>query len=93
MIADFLLKAFLVFAAVAVTDVFWTLYVTGATEGKIWRASVYSTMIVVCGSTATIEYVQDPRMILPAAMGAFVGTILPLLWRRYRQNATAQRTK
>jgi hypothetical protein len=83
--ADFIQKILLVFGAVAVTDVFWTLYVTGANDGKIWKASFYSTMIVLCGSTATIEYVQDPRMIIPAALGAFAGTMLPLLWRKHRK--------
>lgn len=74
----FWVKAFLVLLATASTDVFWTLYVTNAAQTNKWKAAFYSTMIILVGSFAVTEYVNDRIMVIPAAIGAFIGTFLPL---------------
>lgn len=72
------IKALLVLFATASTDLFWTLYITNAAEGNKWKASVFSSMIILVGSFAVVEYVNNVVMIIPATIGAFIGTFIPL---------------
>lgn len=83
---DFTLKAILVLLATASADFFWTMYITHATENKKWRASIYSSCIILVSSFTVVEYVHDRRLVVPAAIGAFVGTLIPL-WRKEKHNA------
>jgi hypothetical protein len=79
------IKALLVLLATASTDLFWTLYITNAAEGHKWRAALSSAMIILVGSLAVVEYVNNRWMIVPAAIGAFLGTLLPLHLKRKKQ--------
>lgn len=72
------ITALLVLVATASTDLFWTLYITNAAEGNKWKASIFSSMIILVGSLAVVEYVNNRWMIIPATIGAFLGTLAPL---------------
>ncbi len=77
-----IIKAILVMLATMVTDLFWTLYVTNASAGNKWAASLYSTCIILFGSYSVSEYVDNRIMVIPAAIGAFLGTMIPLSMKR-----------
>ena len=68
------MKAALVFLAVALADVLWTRYILCASERRAVAAAVYSAGIVLVGGMTTLAYVDDPRYLVPAALGAIVGT-------------------
>lgn len=65
-----------VFLAVAVADWFWTKYTLAVSAGLALEAGGYSAAIVVVGGFVTLSYVKDRRYLLPAALGAFLGTAL-----------------
>jgi hypothetical protein len=67
-------KAFLVFAAVALADGLWTRYIRAASDGRRWPAANYSAAIIAVGAFTTIAYIDDPRYLLPACLGAWAGT-------------------
>lgn len=58
------------------TDLAWGIYVKTLAKDKIYTAGVFSMLIMLFGATVTINYIGDHAMLLPAAAGAFVGTVL-----------------
>lgn len=79
MSADTCIRGAIVFAALFVLDIVWARYTTAITERRRIVASSYSAAIIVLGAYATINYIDDPRMIVPAMLGAFCGTFVGIL--------------
>lgn len=69
-------RALAVFLAVAMTDALWTHYIQAASDGHRFPAAAYSALIVLVGAFVTMQYVRDRIYIVPAVLGAFVGTYL-----------------
>lgn len=57
-------------------DAVWAVYIRSTADRKAGLASFCSAIIVVCGAFATLNFVDDPRLVLPAALGAAIGTFL-----------------
>ena len=73
-----IIKGLLVFCASFVFDIVWTYCIKCVSAGRIWPAAITSSMMVVLGSFTTIEYVTNHAMVVFAAAGAFVGTIVTM---------------
>jgi hypothetical protein len=71
-----MIRALAVFLAVAVSDIMWTRYIIHASSGASFPAASYAAGIVVVGAFVTLAYVRDRIYIIPAVLGAFVGTYL-----------------
>jgi hypothetical protein len=71
-----MIRALAVFLAVAVSDWLWTKYIVTASTGLAFLAASYAAGIVVVGAFVTLAYVRDRIHIIPAVLGAFVGTYL-----------------
>ena len=69
-----LLLALGVFATVAVGDWVWTRYSMAVASRHAHHAAVFAVLIVLVGAVSTLAYVDNHLMILPAALGAWVGT-------------------
>ena len=65
-----------VFLAVALTDSLWTGWIRAASDGSALPAASYSALIVLVGAFVTCSYVKDRIYLIPAVLGAFVGTWL-----------------
>lgn len=74
-----LLQVVLVFAATAFVDYAWSVYIRSLATTKMLRAAVWSSIIVFAGGFTTIEYISNHWMLIPAMVGAFVGTIVSSL--------------
>lgn len=74
------LKYVLIFFALLVTDIIWTLYINWAAEGKPIKAGVASIFIYVVGAFTIGEFVKDPWVLIPAGLGCFVGTYITIKW-------------
>lgn len=70
----FYLKASLVFISAFITDAVWAYYIKHTSQNNAWRSSASGAIIVLIGGLMTVEYVQDRRLILAAALGGFWGT-------------------
>lgn len=75
---DLLWKGLLIFGATAVSDLIWTMWILHATAGHKWRAASFSSAVIVLSGVTVVSYVEDHRLLAPAALGAFVGTWLTL---------------
>lgn len=76
-----LLKSLSVFVLVALQNLLWVACITYTTNNQPWRAAAASSVTVLATSAVTLSWVSDTRMILPAALGAFVGTCVSVKWR------------
>lgn len=69
-----LIDSILVFIAMVLTDAFWTLYFIATKEEKAVNAGFWSMMIIILGGFSTVSIVENTWNMIPAALGAFVGT-------------------
>lgn len=76
------MKALAVFVVTAAIDIIWTLCVRATSERRAGAASSWAAVLVVCASFNTLSIVESPALVIPAALGAFVGTYLAVKpWR------------
>lgn len=66
----------LVFVIAAGLDFLWARYITLLSLGEAWRAATYAAAIVAFGGLVTVLYVRNPFLLIPATLGAFVGTLV-----------------
>ncbi len=71
-------EAILIFLATAASDVLWVFYIRRTSKGKAISAAAFSSMIVLLGGFVVLAYVDNRWYLIPAAFGAFVGTILSI---------------
>ena len=76
------MKSLAVGLAVALADGLWALWIGAVAANRPILAGVYSVGLICCGAFVTVAYVQDRRQLLPASIGAFVGTYLSVRYGR-----------
>ena len=64
------------FLSMLVTDVVYTLLLKSVQNDKPIAASIWASLITFLGGVAIINYTNDNMMIIPAVLGAFVGTYI-----------------
>jgi hypothetical protein len=69
-----ILRGFLVFAATLAADICWAHYVRHAARGSRWWAALWGVGPVLAGAFSVLQYTADHWMVVPAVLGAFVGT-------------------
>ena len=70
----------LAFVAMAVLDFLWAVYTKKVTDGKAIAAASYASVLMVLNATVVMSFVKDAAILIPAALGAFVGTYLAVWW-------------
>lgn len=65
-----------VFLAVALADALWARWMLATSLGHAVLAGFYSAGLVLSGAFVTVAYIKDRRYLIPALLGAFVGTYL-----------------
>jgi len=58
------------------TDIVYTLLLKSVQNDKPVAASIWASLITFLGGIAVINYTTDNMMIIPAVLGAFVGTYI-----------------
>jgi hypothetical protein len=59
-----------------VSDYVWARYMANVAEGHGFVAANWAVGVIVLGAYLVISYVEDKRLIFPAAIGAWIGTYL-----------------
>ena len=72
------MKFLLVFLLVTIVDFIWARYIAHTAKNNAIKASCYAAILTLMGSVVTIAYVDNHYMIIPAALGALVGTYLSI---------------
>jgi uncharacterized membrane protein YfcA len=62
------------FTAMVLLDLVWVAYTKKVIKNKPALAGMYASAIMLINAVVTISYVTDPWMLLPVALGAFVGS-------------------
>jgi len=71
-------RAVLIFLATAFSDILWVLYIRRTSEGKAIAAAIFSSLIVLLGGFVILTYIGNKWYLVPAALGAFVGTVITI---------------
>lgn len=79
------IKYFLVFSAMIVTDYIWSEWMKSVSENKPFRAGLFSVGTVLAGSFVIISYIENPKYLIPACLGAFVGTYISVKMNERKQ--------
>lgn len=64
----------LAFLAMIAVDVLWAKYIMAASDRRALAAALYSCGIVLGGAVVTLAYVDNAWNLIPACIGATVGT-------------------
>jgi ABC-type enterochelin transport system permease subunit len=64
------------FLSMLVTDIVYTQLLKSVQNDKPFAASIWASLITFLGGVAIINYTSDNKMIIPAVLGAFVGTYI-----------------
>jgi hypothetical protein len=71
-------QAILAFGSMFILDFVWAHYTLHLVQKNASLAGVYALAITVCNAVVTIMFVADHWLIIPTAMGAFVGTYVAI---------------
>ncbi len=74
-----------VFFGMFFADICWTFYLFSVEERKSVVASFWATAIYLFGAFVVSSYVSDKMLIIPAAMGSFVGTFVTIEFKKWRE--------
>lgn len=77
-VIEALMPYVLVFGAVFALDFAWAFYTRAVTAGASLKAAFYAGGLIVLTGSAQIGYTHEPVLLIPAALGAFLGTFAAL---------------
>ena len=66
-------------------DVCWTYYFIKIEERKSAAAGIWGSAVYVCGAFGVLSYTEDKTLIIPAVLGAFVGTYLTIEYKKRKE--------
>jgi hypothetical protein len=74
-------------ATFALLDFVYARYTIAAAERKALKASLWAAVIPVLGGFVAIQYVDNHWLLIPTAVGAFVGTYIATRKTKETENA------
>jgi len=72
----FAINCLLVFVLMFTCDVIWALYFRFVNNKKALPASICGVLLYLFGSAVTIKWVENSIYLIPAVLGAFLGTYI-----------------
>lgn len=79
---NFWVKFVLVMLSLGIINALWTWYIKFVNDGKAFQSAMIGESIFLIQAFTTISYVHDPRLIVAATIGGFVGTYLTIKFGR-----------
>lgn len=83
-----MLEAALVFVSMFVVDIFYAIYLKSIENNKPLHASSMATVVFFIASIATIGYVDNHWLLIPACLGAFAGTWVGVKYNIKKQDGS-----
>jgi hypothetical protein len=74
-----------VFIAIALADVCWTFYFIKIEERKSLAAGIWGAGVYLCGAFAVVSYTTDRSLIIPAVLGAILGTWATVEYKKRKE--------
>lgn len=75
----------LVFLVVLVADMLWVQYIDYVAKYRPVLAANFGVLVYAASSMAIIAYTSDPIFLLPAFIGAWIGTYVVVRWKRNKE--------
>jgi len=72
-------KSILVFFAMAITDAVWARWMNAVANHNALEASFWTTGTILLGAFVVVSYVEDKRLVIPAALGGAIGTYISMI--------------
>lgn len=69
-------KVVAVFIATVVSDFIWAKYMVAIADRRDVVAANWAVLVIAIGAFLVVSYVEDRRLIIPAVIGAWIGTYL-----------------
>ena len=76
----------LVFLVVLVADMLWVQYIDYVARYKPVLAANFGVLVYAASSFAIIAYTSDPIFLIPAFIGAWIGTYLVVKWKKNKES-------
>ena len=70
----------LVFTAIFLTDICWTLCIRKIAQGRWHQAAFLSALVTSLTAIFTVAVVSDYYAVIPATLGAYLGTLVTVKW-------------
>jgi peptidoglycan biosynthesis protein MviN/MurJ (putative lipid II flippase) len=75
-----------VIVSVTLADICWAQYFIKVSEKKAFKASMWSSAIMVCGLFSLVSYIDDRTLMIAAVMGAFIGTYVSVWYSNKKED-------
>lgn len=75
----------MVMLAMIAADICWTMYFLEIERRHSTKAGLWSSAIMLFGSTVTINYVHDTRLLIAAAIGSFLGVYGTIEYKKRKE--------
>lgn len=86
MLDNLVLRGVIAFVLAVVIDIVWVFYIRATAQGRAALSATTAAGTIMCGAVNGISFVQHPVLILPAALGAFLGTFVVVKRERRRDD-------
>lgn len=63
-----------VFGVLFIVDIAWSFYINSVKNGSAAKAASWAAFMFGIQAVATISYVSNPLLLIPATIGGFLGT-------------------
>ena len=70
------------FLAVFATDLLYVYFIKSIQNNTPMQAGWWSMVVTFTASIAVINYTEDHLALIPALLGAFLGTFIGMKWRK-----------
>jgi uncharacterized membrane protein YfcA len=81
-----MIEFIIVFLSMFVVDVFYAIYLKSIENNKPIFASFMATIVFFVASIATIGYIDNHWLLVPACLGAFAGTWVGVMYNIKKKN-------
>ena len=81
----FILKFLFVMIAMIAADVCWTMYFIETEKRRSIHAGLWGAAIMLFGSVVTLNYVEDHRLLIAAAIGSFIGVAGTIEYKKRKE--------
>jgi hypothetical protein len=82
---SFILKFLFVMVAMIAADVCWTMYFIETEKRRPVPAGLWGAAIMLFGSLVTLNYVEDHRLLIAAAIGSFIGVAGTIEYKKRKE--------
>lgn len=70
------------FLALVILDFLWGRYIQSVNGTTPFMAGFWALLIFSVGGMVTLAYVNNKWLLIPASLGAFIGTFISVKWKQ-----------